>query len=204
MGGSGGATGGSGGSLGGSGGATGGSGGAIAAAPECKADGDCKVFTDCCMCAGVPVSENPASCPALCKQDKCAELGAPAKASCVAGRCVAGFNCDSSNVTCKMMTPSCQPGEVPLVNDAGTCWQGSCVPATECKTVKACSQCTGALVCAVHVTQLGLQHHCVDVPAVCGGNFTCSCMGASVCTPPYASCSDMSGQKGVSCGCPNC
>jgi hypothetical protein len=124
-----GATGGSGGSTGG----TGGTGGAGPAQPECKIDGDCKMFSDCCSCMGVPTTENPVPCPANCLQDKCGELSAPKTAACIAGRCVAGFNCDSSKVTCKMATPNCDPGKVPLVKEDGTCWQGSCVPANECK-----------------------------------------------------------------------
>ena len=203
-GGSGGATGGSGGATGGSGGATGGSGGGGPGQPECKADSDCKIFADCCNCIGVPTTENPAGCPAVCAQDKCGELGAPTKASCVAGRCVTGFSCDSSKVTCKAATPNCDPGQVPLITSDGTCWQGSCVPADECKTVTKCSDCTGALFCASVVTQLGVQNHCADVPKVCGSDASCACAGPSVCTPPYATCSDFSGQKGVSCSCPNC
>lgn len=205
-GGSGGAggSGGSGGSTGGSGGSGGGSGGTGPAQPECKVDGDCKIFSDCCSCLGVPTSENPPSCPAMCIQDKCGELGAPKTAACIAGRCVMGFNCDSSKVTCKMATPNCDPGKVPLVKEDGTCWQGSCVPANECKSVKACSDCTGALFCVSYVTQQGPQNHCADVPKVCGTDFTCACAGPSVCTPPYGTCNDFSGQKGVSCSCPNC
>ncbi|MBK7580742.1 MAG: hypothetical protein IPI67_11100 [Myxococcales bacterium] len=202
-GGSGGATGGSGGATGGSGGATGGSGGATSK-PECASDSDCKILQDCCSCSGYPSSETPPSCAKLCIQDKCGELGVTPTASCQAGRCVAGFNCDPSKVTCKSLTPTCNPGEIPLINAAGNCWQGGCVPANECKAVKACSDCTGNLVCASWVTQLGTQHHCVDVPKSCGTDFTCGCMGPSVCTSPYLSCQDYSGQKGVSCSCPNC
>ncbi|GMV12505.1 MAG: hypothetical protein AMXMBFR56_07290 [Polyangiaceae bacterium] len=217
LGGSGGATGGSGGSggaagggggsgvaTGGSGGSTGGTGGGGPAKPECTSDSECKVFTDCCSCIGVPTSENPPSCPALCVQDKCGELGAPKAAACIAGRCVMGFPCDDSKVTCKMATPNCDPGQVPQVTADGTCWTGQCVPADECKTVKDCTDCTGALFCASYVTQLGPQNHCVDVPASCGSDFTCACSGPSVCVAPYATCSDFSGLKGVSCSCPNC
>lgn len=202
-GGSGGSTGGTG-ATGGSGGSTGGTGGAGPAQPECKVDGDCKMFADCCSCMGIPTSENPVPCPAMCLQDKCGELGGPKTAACIAGRCVAGFNCDSSKVTCKMATPNCDPGKVPLVKEDGTCWQGSCVPANECKAVKSCAECTGSLFCVSYVTQLGPQNHCADVPKACGSDFTCACTGPSVCTPPYGTCQDFSGQKGVSCSCPNC
>ena len=198
-----GATGGAAGAGGTGTGATGGTGGTGGvASPECKADGDCKVFTDCCSCEGVPNAENPTACPANCLQAKCSEISAPKAAACIAGRCVMGFDCDSSKVTCKSVPPSCAAGQVALVN--GNCWQGSCVPADECHTVKDCAACTGPLACVTVTTQIAIQRHCVDIPAVCGGAASCACFGPSVCTSPYTNCTDMSGIKGVGCDCPNC
>jgi hypothetical protein len=229
-GGSGGVTGGSGGVTGGSGGVTGGSGGVAggtgatgggglggasnggtggggtggtsAAQPECKADSDCKVFSDCCTCMAVPIAENPTSCPLTCVIDSCVAAGAPKLPACVAGRCVMGFECDSSKVTCKSLPPKCGAGQVPQVS--GDCWKGGCVAADECQSVHACSDCTGSLACASYQTQLGPQAHCVDIPKSCGGAATCACMGPSVCTDPFSSCNDLSGSQGVSCGCPTC
>ncbi len=205
-GGSAGATGGSagtGGATGGTGGATGGTGGGGPASPECTTATDCKVFADCCSCLGVPTTENPTSCPQNCLLDKCGEIDAPKAAACVAGRCVMGFECDSSKVTCKSLPPTCPAGQVARVDPTTQCWKG-CVPAGECNSVKSCSDCTGELVCAGYVTQLGPQNHCVDVPKTCNGNFSCACLGPSVCTSPFSTCADFSGQKGVSCSCPNC
>jgi hypothetical protein len=222
-GGSGGSTGGSGGSTGGAAGSTGGSAGSTggtagsgsggtagsggsagssAAAPECTTDTDCKLVDDCCTCESMPNAQNPPTCSQTCLISTCTSLGVPNKdVSCVAGRCVAGFTCEG-NVLCPTTPPTCAPGTVPLI--AAGCWQGSCVPADECLSVASCAACTGDLACAIWQAQLGPQEHCVTVPASCNGDFSCACMGPSVCTPPFDSCNDLSGQKGVTCGCPVC
>lgn len=124
-------------------------------------------------------------------------------ASCVAGRCVAGFGCDSSKVTCKMAVPKCPSGQVPRVQ--GTCYTGDCVPADECTSVNGCGVCnSNGFACALYSTQLGPIAHCVTVPKACGGNSSCSCLGKTVCLSPYGLCSDFSGVLGVSCDCPVC
>ena len=128
-----------------------------------------------------------------------------AAVACVAGRCVAGFACDTTRVTCKIATPSCPAGEVPTVNDAGTCYLGTCAPATECTTVTSCGVCTGASeACVSYETQLGPQHHCVTIPPACNGNGGCSCNGLVSCVAPYRMCTDYSGIRGVTCSCPTC
>ncbi|MEZ4221549.1 MAG: hypothetical protein R3B13_11530 [Polyangiaceae bacterium] len=201
----GGASGGTGGASGGTGGASGGTGGTggVVGAPECKTANDCKVFNDCCSCEGVPKAENPTVCPALCKQNKCESLGvSPTTVECVAGRCVKGYDCDTSKVTCKAAEPACPSGQVPEVK--GNCYTFNCVPANECMFVPSCAKCGGNDVCANYVTQLGPRPHCVSIPTECNGNFTCACMGPSVCLSPFDSCSDLSGPKGVACTCPAC
>ncbi len=186
----------------GSGGATGGTGGVVGS-PECKQDADCKVFNDCCSCEGVPKTANPASCPAICKQNTCEALGvSPTTVSCVAGRCVKGFDCDTSKVTCKAAPPVCPAGQVAQVK--GNCYTFACVAASECTFVPGCGDCAPMDVCSLYVTQLGPRPHCVSIPKTCGGNFSCACLGPSTCISPFDSCSDLSGQKGVSCGCPAC
>jgi hypothetical protein len=108
-------------------------------------------------------------------------------------------------VTCKIATPSCPAGEVPTVNEAGTCYLGTCAPATECTTVAGCGACTGAgEACVSYETQLGPQHHCVTIPAECNGNGGCSCNGLVSCVAPYRMCTDYSGIRGVYCSCPTC
>jgi hypothetical protein len=212
-GGSAGASGGSAGASGGSAGAagsggtagqsTGGSAGASPADPECKNDADCQIVNDCCNCIAIPKSEQPPSCGiSTCLVASCTPLGNPSKAHCIAGRCSMGFDCDDSTVSCASPSPVCNPGSVPLIS--GNCYQGSCVPADECDHVASCSDCTGNLVCANYATQLGPEPHCVTIPSTCGSDFTCACMGPSVCLSPFSTCSDLSGLKGVGCSCPNC
>ncbi len=196
---------GSGGSAGSTGGSAGsaGTGGATGASPECTQDSDCKLWTDCCTCIGLAPGETPpTSCPQTCLQSTCDAMGVKS-ASCVAGRCVAGFDCDSAQVTCKMAVPKCPSGQVPRVQ--GSCYTGECVPADECSYVNGCSVCNAnGLSCALYVTQIGNRAHCVTIPKQCGGNGTCSCLGSSVCVAPYKNCTDFSGVKGLSCDCPNC
>ncbi len=202
--GSGGATGGAAGSGGATGGAagSGGTGGAVGS-PECKQDNDCKVFNDCCTCEGIPKTENPASCPAICLQNSCEALGVPpTTVSCVAGRCVKGFDCDTSKVTCKAAAPVCPAGQVAQVK--GNCYTFSCVAASECAFVPGCGDCAPTDVCSLYVTQSGPRPHCISIPKACGGDFSCACLGPSTCISPFNSCSNLSGQKGVSCGCPAC
>jgi hypothetical protein len=206
-GGSAGATGGTAGATGGaagaSGGAAGGGGtaGAASAQPECADATDCKVVNDCCNCEAIPNGETPASCSKLCIQDKCNELGSANKtAECIAGRCVMGFDC-TTTVICATAPPTCGPGTVPLI--AAGCYEGSCVPADECASVKSCADCTGSLACANYGGFVP-KAHCVEIPTVCGSDASCACMGPSVCISPFDSCNDLSGPKGVSCGCPTC
>jgi hypothetical protein len=175
--------------------------------PECTRASDCKLLSDCCTCAAVPDgTSNPVSCGLVCIQNKCAQLQVKSDdVACVAGRCVIGFQCDASNVTCKTATPFCLTGEVPEINAAGTCYTQRCVQATQCARVTACSDCGGdAAACVTYQTQMGNEHHCVSVPAACGGTASCACLGPTTCLAPYGSCSNASGTRGLTCSCPNC
>lgn len=180
-----------------------GSGGSGGAGPECTTDADCKLWSDCCTCIGLAPGETPpASCPMTCLEDACSATGVKS-ASCVAGRCVAGYDCDSTQVTCKVAVPKCPSGQVPRVQ--GTCYTGDCVPAGECSYVDSCSVCNASgSTCAMYITQTGNRAHCVTIPQQCGANGTCACLGTSVCVAPYSHCTDFSGVKGVSCDCPTC
>ena len=198
-------TGGTGGSTtGGTGGTTtGGTGGGVAALPECKEASDCKVFEDCCSCEGIPKSANPGICKLGCTTKKCGVLGVSStEVSCIAGRCVVGFDCNTTGVVCLGIPPKCPAGEVPQVK--GSCWTGACVPTTECKDVTGCADCDSQSACVTYIAKPGPKHHCVDVPLACGGNASCSCFGPSVCTGNFNTCTDLSGVKGVTCGCPTC
>jgi hypothetical protein len=174
--------------------------------PECTTASDCRLVSDCCTCRAGPVAApNPQPCPLLCIQSKCNQEMLPSGAvDCVAGRCVAGFNCDASTVVCGGPTPACAPGEVPTVNPSGTCYSGGCVPATQCKRVTSCADCSADQACVNNVTFQGNQAHCVTIPTTCQGTATCACLGASSCVSPYTICADFSGLKGIACGCPSC
>ncbi|MCA9628994.1 MAG: hypothetical protein KC766_15045, partial [Myxococcales bacterium] len=153
-------------------------------------------------CSGVPKDEDVVDCPATCAVDQCNRAGI-SEPQCVAGRCVAGYECDASKVTCAQPTPQCPAGEVAAVQ--GGCWTGTCVPAVECRSVTQCNDCTGGnTACAAYETQLGPENHCVEIPAVCKGAATCECMGPSVCVQGFDLCEDFSGIRGVRCGCPTC
>ncbi|MCB9588318.1 MAG: hypothetical protein H6718_23120 [Polyangiaceae bacterium] len=185
----------------GSGGTTGGSGGGSTAA-ECVSAGDCKLFSDCCSCLGVPNGENPGGCDLVCDVDECSRQGIK-EPQCIAGRCVAGYECDGRKALCATPSPVCGPGEVAEIE--GGCWSGDCVPAIECVGVTSCADCVGENVaCATYDTQLGPEYHCVEIPDGCNGFATCECLGPTVCVQGFNACQDFSGIKGLACSCPAC
>lgn len=207
-GGTGGATGGTGGMTGGSGGSggsggmtTGGSGGG-GGVPQCAEAADCQLINDCCSCIGIAANEPIPDCDIQeCFALTCDTLGKiDGAAQCVAGQCVAGFNCDHNTALCDSLPPDCPAGQTAIVN--GACW-GGCVPADECAIVTGCSQCDGGLACVVELTQAGPAYHCVKPPSGCNGVPSCECMGASVCSGTYNVCTP--GQNGeIECSCPDC
>jgi hypothetical protein len=166
--------------------------------PECDEDADCKLVDDCCACSAAPVDESVASCGIDCDVSTCDALGHQGEAQCQAGRCVAAFDCDASKVVCASLPPACDAGLVPLV--AGGCWAGSCVPATECAAVASCAECGPSDVCVEEIGQIGVERHCVALPAACEGEASCDCVGA--CTGIFDACAVDEGV--VSCSCPAC
>jgi hypothetical protein len=196
--------------AGGRGGGRGGRGGdgtgGSPADPECTDASDCRLDSDCCACEAVPASSPPmVSCALECLQSHCSALHLPADAvACVAGRCVAGFACDDARVTCRIAVPNCSQGQVPGVTESGECYTGSCVPAAQCTSVAGCSACAPGEACVLYQTQLGNQYHCVSIPASCNKDQSCDCLGPSVCTGSFSSCSNLSGQRAVMCSCPTC
>ncbi len=191
---------GQGGDAGGAGG-VGGQGGVFENKPECTKASQCNLINDCCNCKGIPSSEQPPVCDVPeCFAPMCEALDFPnLEASCAAGRCVAGFDCDHTKVQCKSIQPECDPGKTPTV--VNNCW-GQCVPAEQCGQVGNCKQCGPDQVCVNEVTQLGFMRHCVNIPKVCKDKVSCACMGASVCVAPYDNCSEANGT--LSCDCPAC
>jgi hypothetical protein len=157
---------------------------------------------DCCTCAGFPTGTTPPSCPMEnCFVPICESLLFPApKAKCVAGRCVAGFNCNPETVQCPMPQPSCPPGRTPSVVNG--CWAG-CVPTIECGVVGSCEQCAAGEACVTLVGEGALGDHCVDVPAECNGTIDCGCTGSSACVKPFGFCTQPAPTQ-LDCECPNC
>jgi hypothetical protein len=192
------------GAVSGTGGAS--TGGVTGIGPECTSDAECTLFSDCCTCEAYGPNETPPpSCLAACDKSACDANGASAETvQCVAGRCVAGFQCKPIQVICNAIPPKCGPGEVPAV--LGDCW-GGCVPVTQCASAPSCNECNGTLMTCVQIDSSGgdgVSAHCVDVPKGCEGNQTCECMGTNVCTSPTSDCFDLSGLKGMACSCNAC
>lgn len=181
-------------------------GGVTGIGPECTSDAECTLFSDCCTCEAYGPNETPPpSCLADCTKSACEANGANQDSvQCVAGRCVAGIQCNPTQVFCNGIPPECGPGETPAV--LGGCW-GGCVPATQCASVPSCNECDGALMTCVEIDSSGgdgVSAHCVDIPKGCEGTPDCGCMGANVCVSPTSDCFDLSGIKGMACTCNAC
>jgi hypothetical protein len=143
-------------------------------------------------------------CPLLCLIDTCTSVGFPFnhKASCIAGHCTVGFDCDPSTVTCKALPPVCDPGMSNSVFDH--CW-GPCVPSSDCSAVPSCKDCDPShYVCVSNDAQMS-SHHCVEVPDPCDTDRSCQCMGDSVCVGIFDVCVDgTAGGNEIHCACPAC
>lgn len=77
------------------------------------------------------------------------------------------------------------------------------MPATQCSAVDDCSKCNPKTqVCVTEIFKGGPNHHCVDVAPACNGTPSCECMGKSVCTGSFDTCSAADGE--ITCGCSKC
>ncbi len=177
-----------------------GGGGNDPVAGECVTDDDCEMLSDCCSCIVAPKGKAklPYCEPTPCFADQCS-ANQIQKASCVAGQCIKGFECDSSKVFCNALPPLCEGGEVPSVDNG--CW-GPCVPAVQCASVANCSECPGGTSCVVNQAWTSTAH-CVNVPAGCAAD--CSCLGKAVCTGAFNACIDkVNDGSALHCECPTC
>ena len=175
--------------------------------PECTTAADCKLFADCCTCDAIPVGDTASFLPG----DLHAETAVPGPPT------AAGSGGLRRRAMCRRLRLRRIEGDVqdrgsrlprrarsPPSTTSGTCYTGACAPATECTSVTSCASCTGAgQACVSYATQGGNHHHCVTIPAACGGSATCDCLGES-CVAPYRACGNLSGVKGVGCACPDC
>ena len=173
--------------------------------PECTTAEECTLHSDCCSCIALAPGERPPPCEDIeCFTDKCTSIGIDYNSSpfCTAGLCIIGFDCDHTQVMCDGPTPVCNPGEIARVREG--CWDGSCVPTSECAYVPDCSDCDSPrYVCVRNVAHLP-SHHCVEIPADCADKVSCACMGESVCVHPFYLCRDSANPNEINCDCPIC
>jgi hypothetical protein len=100
-----------------------------------------------------------------------------------------------------MAIPDCGEGEIPVVEESGTCWTGECTPPENCHYVTDCDHCTDDQAC-VRRGSTPPYYTCVEMPAACNGTPTCECMGSTACHDAYELCHDDDG--GLYCDCPTC
>ena len=195
-----GGTGGQAGGGAGAGGSAAGGGAGSASHGECTQASDCVLHDDCCTCASVPKDDLGATCNIACVADLCASRGITSvDVTCVAGRCVLARSCNPTSVTCKIATPACSTGSLPIVS--GLCYAGGCLPVAQCSDVASCDVCTSAgLVCVTDQVLGGPSYHCVTVPSACSSTPTCQCLGT--CSGAFQ-CSDPASTQPV-CDCPTC
>jgi hypothetical protein len=158
---------------------------------ECTPQLKCRLHSDCCNCLALAQGEDPPPCGlAICEAKACVKIMDPdliGGTGCIGGRCVAFLNC-SSDVSCRVPTPECDPGEVPTVID--DCW-GPCVPASDCPSFGSCSNCDPAFyVCVEYRSTFLIPTRCIAVPPECESDRTCECLEEHMCLYPYDRCVD--------------
>jgi hypothetical protein len=177
-------------------------GGPPAGYPECTTAADCELFTDCCSCLAVRKGTSMASCKMMCLQSDCAAHRITvADVTCRAGRCVLNRSCNDKAVICNGPTPACatDTGQAAVVVNG--CYDGSCLPVSECSDVASCDVCTKAgLLCASFAERSGPTFQCVTTPEKCVTAPTCACMG--VCSG-WFQCTEPLGRS-LACQCPTC
>lgn len=180
------------------------SGGETTAGPgpaECEQDADCKLASDCCLCAAAPLGEDVAACDELCREDRCSELGID-EAVCTFGVCeTERLSCDQDKVVCEEAPPVCPPGTLPETSP--NCWTGRCVPSPLCDVVPDCGDCGDEQVCVQSFGEGPLPLECKPIPPGCGGSADCACAGDLACTAEFPACNDV-GDDAIQCVCLIC
>jgi hypothetical protein len=173
---------------------------------QCQRDEDCQLVNDCCSCQAIGTRENAPYCdPKMaCVMPSCSQYGGLDRATCKAGRCVLGFDCDASNVVCKRLPPVCPAGQAPQIvgQGASRCY-GECVDSRQCSSVPNCSVCGVKDLCVKYSSSLQTLH-CVPIPPSCASNAGCACLQPIVCVGAYGSCQGAAQPPTITCGCPNC
>lgn len=168
---------------------------------ECVDNADCKLFSDCCECKGVPITDDQPICKLGCDETPCEQIAVD-ESVCRLGQCIVErLDCDASQVICLALPPECPKGTVPGVQ--GQCWSGACVPGEICNVVPDCTYCPETDWMCVTKIAFGPQSvTCEPIPEDCMGEPSCECAGA-VCTPDFSFCSDPGGDQ-LNCECINC
>lgn len=111
------------------------------------------------------------------------------------------LSCDETKVACDAAPPPCPPSH--LAETTPACWTGKCVPAELCDAVPECGLCPPGTMCVQDVGRgpTGWPR-CEPIPAACGGEVTCECVGDLVCTGLFTFCAVQGAL--VECQCPNC
>lgn len=166
----------------------------------CQTASDCKMHDDCCTCDVYSAAADPPSCDMSCKQNACEARGiATDEVACVAGRCVFARSCNTSQVVCEVVMPTCPDGQI--ASAKGNCY-GPCLPIGRCSEVSSCDVCKSArLACVTIEAEIRPVYHCVSTPAACTNNPTCGCM--NVCTGGVGYCADPN-TTALRCVCNEC
>ncbi len=91
-------------------------------------------------------------------------------------------NCDTSRVTCEIVTPTCAPGQTVSADPSGLCY-GPCVDDQQCFGFSvgtgSCGLCPDRWVCVQTVNGTGeTVTNCNPVPEACENDPTCNCVNA--------------------------
>ena len=171
----------------------------------CVNNQDCYLVSDCCSCLGVANGQAAPGCDLPeCFGPRCEAEGfnGVEAASCSAGQCVAGFDCDIAKVGCDEPQPECDPGLSPTVIDG--CW-GPCLPVSQCASVSSCEQCDqSSQLCVKDSGEEYTAYHCVNLPDECKDDRSCACMGKSVCVGDFDECVDDPVENRLTCSCSLC
>jgi len=170
---------------------------------KCMDDKDCTLLSDCCVCEAIAIGDPVPPCDVPeCLLPQCDSLGID-EAFCRFGTCVTEkLNCDASMILCDSLPPDCPDGQLPGVDENGSCWTGGCVPSASCNFVSGCDDCPKGQMCVIDVTMLGPLTRCEPIPPECAGEPTCGCAGAACDNLPYDTCAEA--PDGLACSCPVC
>ncbi|MBL9101639.1 MAG: hypothetical protein JNL82_11820 [Myxococcales bacterium] len=174
----------------------------------CETAADCVLIDDCCSCEPIGPGEAPSKCDLPeCFVTQCGPKGLEGAAlACRFGRCTfEKIRCNPTLVSCDEAPPQCGPGDLPSVDEDGTCWTGQCAPAEACDWVPDCSFCDEDELICVNKLQKGSFTVCDAKPLDCGDveDIDCGC-GQQVCdaSPPHTICQET--PDDIACECPVC